>query len=85
MASVKTAISVPGPLLAQAETLACELGVSRSRIFVLALEEFLRRREDQLLLEQINMALADPLDAEEEIQLQGLRQLSRRSWSGNEW
>jgi hypothetical protein len=49
--------------------------VSRSRLFVLALEDYIRRQQNQELLAQINAAYADePAPAE-----QALRRKSRRS------
>ena len=42
MANIKTAISLQESLFAQAEDLARDLNVSRSRLFVLALENFIR-------------------------------------------
>jgi metal-responsive CopG/Arc/MetJ family transcriptional regulator len=59
MANVKTAISIPAPLYAQAETLAQEMHISRSGLFVQALEAFIHRMENQRLLEQINHAYED--------------------------
>jgi metal-responsive CopG/Arc/MetJ family transcriptional regulator len=68
MANVKTAISIPAPLYAQAEELARELHISRSGLFVQALEAFLRRIENQRLMEQINRAYADDVtDHDEEV------------------
>lgn len=65
MASVKTAISLRKPLLEQADAEARKMKVSRSRLVSLALEEFLRRRENQELLERLNASYADGEDEEE--------------------
>ncbi len=62
MAIVKTAISMQRPLFQQVEILAKEMQVSRSRVFVLAVEEFLRRQRYETLLEQINAAYPEPED-----------------------
>jgi metal-responsive CopG/Arc/MetJ family transcriptional regulator len=67
--NVKTAISLRRSLFEQAETLAQELHVSRSRLFVLALEDFIHRHESQQLLEKINAAYEDvPTPSEEAVQ-----------------
>ncbi len=66
MATVKTAISLDESLFARVEELACEMQVSRSRLVALALEEFVRRRENQQLLEQINAAYEDSPETDEE-------------------
>ena len=75
MDTVKTAISIQKPLFEQAEDLARKLKISRSRLFGLALEEFIRRQRNRELLEQINAAYADEPDTTE----QTLRHKERRS------
>ena len=56
MANVKTAISLQRPLFEQVDALAQELQISRSRLFVLAVEAFIRRYQNRQLLEAINEA-----------------------------
>jgi len=53
MTTVKTAISLPASLFEQAETLAGEIQIPQSFLIEIALEEFIRRRENQQLLEKI--------------------------------
>lgn len=84
MANVKTAISLPESLFKQAEAVAEELKVSRSRLMALALEEFIRRRQNLQLLEKINAAYADPPDEEEQAMLRTMRRYQRRIVEG-EW
>jgi metal-responsive CopG/Arc/MetJ family transcriptional regulator len=74
MESVKTAISIQKPLFEQAEDLARKMKVSRSRLFVMALEDYLRRQQNRDLLAQINAAYADEPDPAERT----LRRKSRR-------
>ncbi|MEE4358380.1 MAG: CopG family transcriptional regulator [Desulfococcaceae bacterium] len=66
MPSVKTAVSIEKNLFDQANTLAMKMKIPRSRLFSLAVEDFIRRNEDKVLLERINTAHDDPPDAEEE-------------------
>lgn len=73
MAHIKTAISIDRALFEQVNDLAQKLDVSRSYLFVLAVEEFLRRYENQELLQQINQAYDDLPTAEEEQLLAGMR------------
>lgn len=54
MATVKTALSINESLFEQAEALAKELDVSRSRVFSMALEEFLKRHEAKKILAGLN-------------------------------
>ncbi|MCL1467826.1 hypothetical protein [Argonema galeatum] len=84
MANVKTAISLPESLFKQAEAVAEELKVSRSRLMALALEEFIRRRQNLQLLEKINAAYADPPDEEEQTMLRTISRYHRRIVEG-EW
>ena len=51
---MKTAISVPDELFAQAEAEAGKQGVSRSELYQVALREYLKRRRDEDVTERIN-------------------------------
>jgi len=84
MAYIKTAISLQDTLLEQIDALAQELDVSRSRLFVLAAEEFIRRHQNQQLLESINAAYDDLPDAEEEW-LDQQRRLKHRQLIEGQW
>ena len=65
MTSVKTAISLQEALFEQAEIIAKEMKISRSRLFNLALEDFVLRYRNRELLKQINEAYTDLPDSEE--------------------
>ncbi len=84
MATVKTAISIKEPLFEQIETLAEELNISRSRIFVLAVEEFLQRHQNRQLLEEINRAYDDQAKSSETLNLAKMRPAQRKLLEG-EW
>ena len=85
MANIKTAISLQKPLFEQVEALAREMKVSRSRVFVLALESYVREYQDRLLFEKINKAFEDaPPDKTERKRLQQIRRHHRRM-VGGEW
>ena len=84
MANVKTAISIDKTLFEQVNKLADELDVSRSRLFVLAVEEFIQRYENEQLLRQLNQAYDDLPLADETQRLRGMRLLHRRLVEG-EW
>jgi metal-responsive CopG/Arc/MetJ family transcriptional regulator len=63
---MKTAISVDDQLLTEADRTARELGLSRSRLFSLALEAYLRHRRQEEMIEKLNQAYAtksDPANA----------------------
>ncbi len=78
MAIVKTAISLDQELFAQVEELAASLKVSRSRVFALAAKDYLRRQENQRLLEQINAAYDETPDLEEQARLRSAQRLHRK-------
>ncbi len=84
MTTVKTAISLPASLFEQAETLAGEMQISPSLLIEIALEEFIRRRENQQLLEKINAACEAPLSEEEQVLLRKMSRSHRRLVEG-EW
>lgn len=84
MTTIKTAISIDDLLFQRAEALAAELHVSRSCLFVLALEEYIQRRQNQRLFEALNEAYSEPPDEEELAVRQAMRNKQRRSVEG-EW
>lgn len=73
MPSIKTAISVQQPLFERAETIARTMNISRSRLFTLALEDFIRRYENRQLLDRINAAYEDAPDPSEQALLRSIR------------
>jgi antitoxin MazE6 len=78
---MKTAVSLPDPLFDEAEAAAKLLGVSRSKLIQIALEEYLKRRRDEELTAEINRYIekhgAD-LTKEDETLLEHARQMTRR-------
>jgi len=85
MANIKTAISIQESIFEQVETIAQEMKVSRSRLFVLALENFIRDYQDRQLFEAINQACAKISDDSiEQSRLRHIRRQQRRMVEG-EW
>ncbi|MBN1516311.1 hypothetical protein JXA32_07060 [Candidatus Sumerlaeota bacterium] len=82
MPNIKTAISLQESLFKQAESLARKMKVSRSRLFALALEDYLRRQQNLQLLEKINQTCADESDAAEQILLRKTRRGHRKIVEG---
>lgn len=84
MTNVKTAISINKTLFEQVNELAEALKISRSHLFVLAVEEFIQHYENEQLLQQINQAYDDlPLADEMQI-LQKMKPAHRKLVEG-EW
>ena len=84
MQNVKTAISIQKSLFEQAENLARQMKVSRSHLFVLALEAYIHRQQNRDLLAQINAAYADEPDPAEKTLRRKTRRAHRRIVEG-EW
>ncbi len=67
MATVKIAVSIDESLFQEAESLASEMGTSRSRLIALALAEYLSRHRMRKLRARIDAAYGDsPTPAEAE-------------------
>ena len=85
MPVVKTAISLPGPLLERADALARQQKISRSQLFARAVEEFLRRYESQALLESLNRVYEDSSPTPEEKEVRRLMKQKQRGMAKGEW
>jgi metal-responsive CopG/Arc/MetJ family transcriptional regulator len=84
MQAMKTAISIEKNLFDQADNLARTMKVSRSKLFVIALQDYIEHQKNKEMLAQINAAYADEPDTTE----QTLRRKSRRQHRrivGGEW
>lgn len=80
MPTIKTAVSIEQSLFEEIDRLAQEMQVPRSRIFALAVEEYLERRRNQQLLEALNQVYDEsPLTAEEEAVLEAMRSQQRQT------
>ncbi|KJH73366.1 ribbon-helix-helix domain-containing protein [Aliterella atlantica] len=51
---MKTAISLPDSIFAEAEALAKQLGLSRSELYTKALQAYLRKYNQNLILNKLN-------------------------------
>ena len=84
--SIKTAISIQQELFDAINQLAQELHISRSKLFMLAVEDFIAKNKNRQLLAQINAAYDDaPPDAEETevqtaMQHKQARRLEAEAW-----
>jgi metal-responsive CopG/Arc/MetJ family transcriptional regulator len=82
MEHIKTAISLNKSLFAQANLLARKLKVSRSKLFVIALEDFIREAENREFLEKINAVYGEEPDEEEKRYRRAARKSFRRLVEG---
>jgi metal-responsive CopG/Arc/MetJ family transcriptional regulator len=76
--TIRTAISIQKSLFDQVESLAQQLNISRSHLFELALEMFIKNHQNQALLDEINQAYADEPDPDEKMRLSQMRAQQRK-------
>ena len=70
---MKTAISIDDRLLQAADRAAQDMGLSRSRLFSVALREYLRHRHAQETIEQLNRVYAGDADPAEQRTVKGMK------------
>ncbi len=78
MAQVKTAVSLDRALFEQVDVLANKMKVSRSRLFTMALQDFLRRHDNEQLLQEINKAYQDEDDPGRQTLRRGMQRIHRK-------
>ena len=79
---LKTAISVPDELYAEAERLAARLGLTRSALYAQAVAEFVARRSQDAVTERIDAVLSRTPDRGPDALLDALQ---RASLPDEEW
>ncbi|CAN5429175.1 hypothetical protein BH10CHL1_BH10CHL1_17110 [soil metagenome] len=85
MENIKTAISLQKSLFQQAEQMANELKISRSRLFALAVEKFIHDYESRKMLETLNEIYADGPDLEDRRLLDAMRPHLSKLLENDEW
>ncbi len=84
--SIKTAISIQQDLFDAINQLAQELHISRSKLFMLAVEDFIAKNKNRQLLAQINAAYDDAAPDAEETQVQtAMKQKQARRLEAEAW
>ncbi len=83
-ATIKTAISIQKTLFDQADDLAQQLNISRSHLFGIAIESFIKNYHGQTLLDEINKAYEDQPDPNEQVRLAKMQKQHRKLVEG-EW
>lgn len=84
MQAIKTAISIDKNLFDQAETIAKTMKVSRSRLFTIAIQDFIEHQNNKKMLARINAAYADEPDTTEQTLRRRSLRHHRRAVEG-EW
>lgn len=78
MPTIKTAISIAESIYRDADKLAAQMKIARSRLFALAVEEFVRKHCDQELLKQINAVYDQPANQEDAGYLKAAKRKHRK-------
>lgn len=83
--TVKTAISIQEGLFERVNQLAESLQISRSRLFAMAVEDFIKKNENRVMLSRIDKAFADYPDPNEQsvctsMQKKQVKNLERDLW-----
>lgn len=78
---MKTAISIPDPLFQAAEQFAKRMGLSRSELYAVALQEYLQAHQRDQITEQLDAVYADEDSSLDPffVQLQA-QALSKETW-----
>jgi hypothetical protein len=70
---MKTAISIDDRLLQEADETARLMGLSRSRLFALAVGDFLQRQRREQMLLRLNEVYAEGMEPVEKLRLKGIK------------
>jgi hypothetical protein len=76
---MKTAISIDDGLLQEADKTARRMGVSRSRLFALAVGDFLQRQRREQMLLRLNEVYASGPETKEKLLPKGIKAKVRRA------
>jgi predicted transcriptional regulator len=82
MATIKTAVSLREQLFKQVGALARDMKLSRSRLFAVALEEFIERHYSRELLDKINEAYKEKPAPAERSYIKKMRRRQRKAVDG---
>lgn len=74
---MKTAISIEDGLLHEADKTAQRMGLSRSRLFALAVQDFLQRQRQEQMLRRLNEVYANGADTSEKQLLKRIKAKAR--------
>jgi metal-responsive CopG/Arc/MetJ family transcriptional regulator len=76
---MKTAISIEDEILREADETARRMGLSRSRLFALAVGDFLQRHRQEQMLVRLNEVYAGEVQPTEKRLLKGIKTKARRT------
>ena len=77
MTVIKTAVSLPAGLFERASTIADEMKIPRSRLFAMAVRDFIEKHRSKRMWERLKASHAEGLDEDERNVLEGMRRAQR--------
>lgn len=78
---MKAAVSIPDPVFKAADELAQRMGVSRSRLYSVALERFVQDHEEEAITAKLNEVYADESSSLDPL----LQSIQTRSIEKDKW
>jgi metal-responsive CopG/Arc/MetJ family transcriptional regulator len=84
MPFVKTGLSIDKQLFKKADEIALKLDISRSKLYQLALEDYIRQYENNQILEKINSTYSDKTTSEEN-KFQNRMKIYHKKTMENKW
>lgn len=83
--TIKTAISLDETLFNEVESLTKELNVSRSRLYTMAMQEFIKRHKAQKILAALNEVYRDGPDPEEVATRRAMKRYQQQRVADDAW
>ena len=83
--TVKRAISLNDSLFAKVEALTQELDISRSRLFAIAVQEYIERHETRRMMAALNEVSDKFIDEEDRAIQRGIREYHRKKMRDESW
>jgi predicted transcriptional regulator len=85
MPGVKTAISLNEELFSKVNQLADDMHISRSKVFTLAVQDYVKKQENQALLARLNEAYKDFPVKEEKKVIKSMRSKQKKMIEKESW
>ena len=85
MPGIKTAISIDKSLFEKAERLAQDMNVSRSKLFSLAIKDYIKKQENRFLLAELNSVYGKEQDQEEQNLVESHRKKHKNVIGQEKW
>ncbi len=85
MPGIKTAVSIEKSLFEKAERLAQDMNVSRSKLFSLAIKDYIKKQENRFLIAELNSVYGKEQNQEEQNLVDSHREKHKNIIGQEEW